>query len=66
MSKCQSCDNVYAGQTISQLNTRFPEHLRYVKTNNSLSTYALHVLNNQQHYGPMGNTMDLIESALKG
>jgi len=27
MSKCHNCDNVYVGQTVSELNTRFPEHI---------------------------------------
>jgi len=40
MSKSHSCDNVYIGQTVSKLNTRFPEHLRYIKTNNPLTAYA--------------------------
>ena len=66
MSKCQSCDKVYVGQTGSQLNTRFPENLRYIKENNPLSAYVLYILNNQHHYRTMGNTMDLNESALKG
>ena len=66
MSKCQSCDNVYIGQTVRELNTRFPEHPRYIKTNNPLSAYALRILNNEHHYRPMGNITDLIESALRG
>lgn len=66
MSKCHRCDNMYIGQTVSQLNTKFPEHLRYIKTNNPPTAYALHIFNNQHHYRPTGNTVDLIKSAPKG
>jgi hypothetical protein len=65
---CQSAKVVikYMLARLAAANTRFPEHLRYIITNNPLSAYVLQILNNQHHYRPMGNTMDFIESALKG
>jgi len=46
--KCNTCSNSYVGQTGRSLGIRHKEkeHTRYIKTNNPVSVYALHILNN--------------------
>jgi hypothetical protein len=42
--KCNTCSNSYVGQTDRSLGIRHKEHTRYIKTNNPVSVYALHIL----------------------
>ena len=35
--KCNTCNKVYVGQTGRGINTRYKEHIRYIKTNNPQS-----------------------------
>ena len=42
--KCNTCNNVYVGQSGWSINVRHKEHKRYVRTNTPLSAYALHIL----------------------
>jgi hypothetical protein len=41
---CNTCKMSYRGQTSSNLNQRYWEHIRYIKNNDSQSDYAQHVL----------------------
>jgi len=50
----------YIGQTSSSLKQRYQEHIRYIRHNESQSAYALHILNNKHEYGPISNTMTLL------
>ena len=50
---CITCNKEYVGQTSRNLNLRYKECERYIKYNNPKSAYALHILNNQQKYGPL-------------
>ena len=45
---CNSCNLSYVGQTIRRLKIRYQEHIRYMRSNNPLSSYAQHILRNQQ------------------
>jgi len=49
------------GQTSRSLIIRYKEHIRYVRSNNPQSEYALHILENRHEYGPMDNTMILLK-----
>jgi len=35
--KCNTCNNVYVGQSGGSINVRHKEHIRYIRTNNPLS-----------------------------
>jgi hypothetical protein len=60
-----ACNKTYVGQTRRSLKLRFREHVRYIKTNNPQSAYALHVLNHCHQYGPIEETMKLLSPARK-
>jgi len=58
---CMTCNRSYVGQTSQSLRQRYKEHTRYIKNNNPLSAYALHILKNQHEYGPLEETMTLLK-----
>ena len=39
---------------------------RYIKTNNPISAYALHIINNRHEYGNVERTMQLLKTCSKG
>ena len=51
----------YVGQTSRNLKSRFREHIRYIKSNDPRSAYALHILNCRHEYGNINNTMTLLK-----
>jgi len=60
--KCKTCNYLYIGQTGGFLRGRYREHVRYFKTNNLNSAYALHFLNNRHEIENMEDTMELLET----
>ena len=54
--QCNTCKDVYIGQSGRDINTRYKEHIRYIRTNNPTSACATHILNNRHEYGNAGNT----------
>jgi len=42
--KCNTCNKVYVGQSGRTMAVRFKEHIRYIRSNNSTSAYATHIL----------------------
>jgi len=40
---------------------RHPAQARYIKTNNRISAYALHILNNRHEYGNADQTIQLLQ-----
>jgi hypothetical protein len=46
--KCNTCNKVYVGQSGRAIIVRFEEHIR---SNNSTSAYATHILENRHEYG---------------
>jgi len=40
--------------------------IRYIKSNNPISAYALHILNNRHEYGNLKQTMHLLKTCSKG
>jgi hypothetical protein len=43
--KLNTCNNAYIGQSDRSTTVRRKEHTRYIRTNNPISAYALHILN---------------------
>ena len=41
-------------------------HIRYIRTNNTTSAYATHILNNRHEYGNASNTIQLLNKCNKG
>jgi len=39
---------------------------RYIRTNNPLSPYALHILRNRHEYGTIADTLQLLKTCQKG
>ena len=62
----KTCNKLYVGQTGGLFEIRHREHVRYTKTNNPLSAYALHILNNRHEYDSPEHTMQLLKSCEKG
>jgi hypothetical protein len=60
---CQTCHQVYTGQTSRETNTCYKEYCGYIKTNNQ-SAHALHILN-QHEFGTPDNTVRLIKPCNK-
>jgi hypothetical protein len=54
------------GQSERSITVRHKEHVRYVRTNNPTSAYALHILNNKHEYGTTAVTLELIKPCHKG
>jgi len=64
--KCNKCKNVYIGQSGRSIHVRHKEHIRYIRTNNPLSAYAFHILQNIQEYGTIADTLQLMKTCQKG
>ena len=58
---CKTCYKAYVGQTSQNLKSRFREHIRYIKINDSCLAYALHILNCRHEYGNIDDTMTLLK-----
>ena len=55
--KCTTFTNSYFGQTGRSIGIRHREYTRHIKTNNPISAYSLHVLNNKHEYGNADQTV---------
>lgn len=64
--KCNTCNKIYVGQSGWTIGVRFKEHIIYIKSNNSTSAYAAHILNNRHEYGTKENTLQLLKPCRKG
>jgi hypothetical protein len=51
----------YIGQTSRNLNTRYGEHIRYIRNNDPQSAYAQHILQNLHKYSSTTDTMSLLK-----
>jgi hypothetical protein len=58
---CMSCPAKYIGQTGRPFHTRYKEHIRDIRNNNSNSGYANHILNTGHTYGTMADIMEIIK-----
>jgi hypothetical protein len=57
---------VYVGQSGRAIDVRFKEHIRYIRSNNSTSAYAAHILENRHEYGTKENTLQSLKACRKG
>jgi len=64
--KCKTCNKVYIGQSGRAIGIRFKEHMRYIRSNNSTSAYAAHILDNRHEYGTKEGTLKLLKKCQKG
>ena len=64
--KCNTCNNSFVEQTGRSIGIRHWDHTRYIKTNNPISAYTLHVLNNRHEYGNADQTTELLKTCNKG
>ena len=63
--KCKTCNNVYVGQPGRYINIRHKEKIRYIRTNNPLCAYALHILQNRYECGTIADTLQLLKTCRK-
>ena len=63
--QCKTCNKLYVGQTGRSIEIRHRKHVRYIKTNNPLSAYALHILNRQE-YGNPEHSIQVLQACGKG
>jgi hypothetical protein len=54
----------HVGQTGSSIGV-YREHSRHIKTNNPISAYTLHILNNELEYGNADQAIQLLKSCNK-
>jgi hypothetical protein len=64
--KFSTCNNAYIGQSGRSITIRHKEYTRYIRTNNQISAYALHILNNRHEYGTAEETLELLKPCNKG
>ena len=60
--QCKTCNKSYVSQTGRSIEIKHREHNGYIKTNNPLSAYALHILNNRHEYGNPEHTIQLLQA----
>jgi hypothetical protein len=48
------------------ITTRHKEHTQFIKTNNPISVYALHILNYKHEYSIAEETLELLKRHNKG
>ena len=65
MCKLNSCNRAYVGQSGRVISFRHKDHLPYIRNNNPLSPYAMHILHNRHQFGPADETLKLLTSCNK-
>jgi len=63
--KCNTCNKAYVGQLGRSIDIRHKEHVMYIWTNNTLSAYAVHFLQNKHEYGTIEDTPQLLKTCRK-
>jgi hypothetical protein len=64
--KCIDYPLKYVGQTGRTFNTRYKEHIHNIRTNNSNTGYANHILNTGHTYGTITDIMEIMKIERKG
>jgi hypothetical protein len=59
--RCLTCE-----QTGRIFRERYEEHIRDIKNNEDKPRYALHILEHNHQYGPMGTTLEILTVSNKG
>ena len=63
--KCNTCNKAYVGQSRRSIGIRHKEHIRYIRTNDPQSAYALHILHNRHEYRTIENMLQLLKTCRK-
>jgi len=63
---CPDCNKAYVGQTRRSFTVRFLEHEYTFKTNCHTSGYAKHILEQSHSFGPIQDTMQILQYQNKG
>ena len=63
---CNTCNMAYIGQSGGSIDTRYKEHIRYIRYNNPQSVYAMHVLHNKHECRPAKDTLQLLKACSEG
>jgi len=63
---CPDCEKAYIGQTGISFNERYNEHKHAFKTNSHSSNYAKHILEESHTFGPIDQTMQVLQYREKG
>jgi hypothetical protein len=64
--KCGSCPLRYVGQTGRNFKTRYKEHIHAIRSNNTSSKYAEHILETGHAYGKIEDTLSVMNQVRKG
>jgi hypothetical protein len=64
--KFNTCNNLYVGQSVSSINVRHKEHVRYITTDDPISAYTLRILQNRHECGTIAYTLQLLKACSKG
>jgi hypothetical protein len=64
--KCKDYHKKYVVQTGRTFKTRYKEHIHSIRTNNTNTKYAEHILDTQHTYGPITDTTDILHIEKKG
>jgi len=59
--KCNTCNKAYIGQSGRSITIRHKEYIRYVRTNDPTSAYAMHILDSRHEYGTVKETLKLLQ-----
>jgi predicted GIY-YIG superfamily endonuclease len=63
---CLDCNKAYIGQTGKSITQRFKEHKNSFKANRNTSNYAKHLLEHSHTFGPIFETMQILQYQIKG
>jgi len=63
--ECNTCNKAYVGQSGRSIDIRHKERIRCIRTNNPLSAYAMHIIQNRHEYGTIENTLQLLKACRK-
>jgi len=63
---CPDCSKAYVGQTGRSFLTRFNEHKAAFKTGNQSSNYTKHLTEHSHSFGPIQDTMQILQCQNKG
>jgi len=63
--KCNTCNKAYIRQSGRSIDIRHKEHIRYIRSNNPESAYAMHILQNRHEYGTTKDMQQLLKTCHK-
>jgi len=63
---CPDCNKAYVGQTGRSFTQRFKEHKNAFRSNINTSNYAKHALEHSHPFGPIHETMQILQCQGKG